>query len=104
MSAARGDGSARGQAARRSWIVFFFSSRRRHTRLQGDWSSDVCSSDLHDAKGTLIAAVRDNNPVLYVEHRMLHFQSGPVPEEPYTVAPGKARVTLPGGEDRKSVV
>src|SRR5256885_8668550 len=27
-------------------IVFFFSSRRRHTRLQGDWSSDVCSSDL----------------------------------------------------------
>src|SRR5256885_12385100 len=33
------------------WIVgigvfFFFSSRRRHTRLQGDWSSDVCSSDL----------------------------------------------------------
>src|SRR6266850_6150655 len=27
---------------------FFFSSRRRHTRLQGDWSSDVCSSDLKD--------------------------------------------------------
>src|SRR5256885_3446026 len=26
--------------------MFFFSSRRRHTRLQGDWSSDVCSSDL----------------------------------------------------------
>src|SRR5256885_1304738 len=28
-----------------SLSVFFFSSRRRHTRLQGDWSSDVCSSD-----------------------------------------------------------
>src|SRR6266850_1126474 len=28
------------------FIFFFFSSRRRHTRLQGDWSSDVCSSDL----------------------------------------------------------
>src|SRR2546426_4903340 len=28
-------------------IRFFFSSRRRHTRLQGDWSSDVCSSDLY---------------------------------------------------------
>src|SRR3989454_11685878 len=27
-------------------MLFFFSSRRRHTRLQGDWSSDVCSSDL----------------------------------------------------------
>src|ERR1039457_5294784 len=28
-------------------LFFFFSSRRRHTRLQGDWSSDVCSSDLY---------------------------------------------------------
>src|SRR5215467_15231205 len=27
-------------------LFFFFSSRRRHTRLHGDWSSDVCSSDL----------------------------------------------------------
>src|SRR5256885_6109720 len=33
---------------KRFWMCFFFffSSRRRHTRLQGDWSSDVCSSDL----------------------------------------------------------
>src|SRR5256885_6709439 len=30
-------------------VFFFFSSRRRHTRLQGDWSSDVCSSDLIDS-------------------------------------------------------
>src|SRR5688500_20250280 len=30
----------------RLFLLFFFSSRRRHTRLQGDWSSDVCSSDL----------------------------------------------------------
>src|ERR1039457_1500770 len=30
----------------RTNILFFFPSRRRHTRLQGDWSSDVCSSDL----------------------------------------------------------
>src|SRR5256885_8758427 len=29
-----------------STTCFFFSSRRRHTRLQGDWNSDVCSSDL----------------------------------------------------------
>src|SRR5256885_10494652 len=29
-----------------TYVRFFFSSRRRHTRLQGDWSSDVCSSDL----------------------------------------------------------
>src|SRR5688500_20306777 len=30
----------------RKEMNFFFASRRRHTRLQGDWSSDVCSSDL----------------------------------------------------------
>src|SRR5207248_7716990 len=30
----------------RDYLFFFFSSRRRHTRSYGDWSSDVCSSDL----------------------------------------------------------
>src|SRR5207248_6435095 len=30
------------------FFFFFFSSRRRHTRSYGDWSSDVCSSDLHE--------------------------------------------------------
>src|SRR5256885_7791341 len=39
-----GRGIGRGGAS--SPLCFFFSSRRRHTRLQGDWSSDVCSSDL----------------------------------------------------------
>src|SRR5256886_4655021 len=32
-------------------ILFFFSSRRRHTRFDCDWSSDVCSSDLSDGGG-----------------------------------------------------
>src|SRR5256885_10013839 len=36
---------------------FFFSSRRRHTRLQGDWSSDVCSSDLHLGRDDALARV-----------------------------------------------
>src|SRR5947199_7371609 len=31
-------------------LFFFFSSRRRHTRCLSDWSSDVCSSDLSDAR------------------------------------------------------
>src|SRR3989454_95573 len=35
----------------RFFYFFFFSSRRRHTRLQGDWSSDVCSSDLRSCRG-----------------------------------------------------
>src|SRR5437762_6993297 len=34
-------------------MFFFFSSRRRHTRYIGDWSSDVCSSDLVDPERTL---------------------------------------------------
>src|SRR2546426_8155975 len=38
------------------FFFFFFSSRRRHTRLQGDWSSDVCSSDL---SGKIQALLRD---------------------------------------------
>src|SRR5256886_10411724 len=34
--------------ARARYLFFFFSSRRRHTRFDCDWSSDVCSSDLQD--------------------------------------------------------
>src|SRR3989454_9322158 len=40
------------------YIFFFFSSRRRHTRLQGDWSSDVCSSDLRDRTERMSQALR----------------------------------------------
>src|SRR5690348_8553052 len=36
-------------------LIFFFSSRRRHTRWTGDWSSDVCSSDLSDQRIRLLA-------------------------------------------------
>src|SRR5205814_3264007 len=32
-------------------VILFFSSRRRHTRCLSDWSSDVCSSDLHPSPG-----------------------------------------------------
>jgi pyruvate/2-oxoglutarate/acetoin dehydrogenase E1 component len=58
----------------------------------------VAPATPHDAKGCLAAAVRDDDPVLYVEHRLLHFQEGPVPAEPYTVGPGRARITV-AGED-----
>ncbi|MEK7684419.1 MAG: transketolase C-terminal domain-containing protein [Verrucomicrobiota bacterium] len=56
----------------------------------------VAPSTPYDAKGCLIAAIRDDNPVMYVEHRILHFQKGPVPETLYAVPPGKARITVPG--------
>src|SRR5699024_11630360 len=43
-------GSSPGASVRPS-PVFFFSSRRRHTRSKRDWSSDVCSSDSHEING-----------------------------------------------------
>jgi pyruvate/2-oxoglutarate/acetoin dehydrogenase E1 component len=58
----------------------------------------VAPSTPHDAKGCLAAAVRDEGPVLFVEHRMLHFQHGPVPEGCYLTPPGKARITACGGD------
>src|SRR6266853_3662101 len=39
------------------FFVFFFSSRRRHTRFDCDWSSDVCSSDLHEPGGVRVAGM-----------------------------------------------
>ncbi|MGE5217842.1 MAG: alpha-ketoacid dehydrogenase subunit beta [Chloroflexota bacterium] len=52
----------------------------------------------YDAKGCLIQAIRDNDPVIYVEHRILHFQKGPVPEALYTSVPGRARIAVPGSD------
>ena len=40
-------------------LVFFFSSRRRHTRLVSDWSSDVCSSDLERTVGGSVKRFSD---------------------------------------------
>src|SRR5688572_32222955 len=48
-----------------SVLSFFFSSRRRHTRFDCDWSSDVCSSDLDGHVGPLTSAyirARDADP------------------------------------------
>src|SRR5947209_12860800 len=43
-------------------ILFFFSSRRRHTRYWRDWSSDVCSSDLDPAANRLVGVIRLGDP------------------------------------------
>jgi acetoin:2,6-dichlorophenolindophenol oxidoreductase subunit beta len=56
----------------------------------------VAPATPYDAKGCLAAAVRDDDPVLYVDHRLLHFSQGPVPEGDYEVRPGQARVTARG--------
>jgi pyruvate/2-oxoglutarate/acetoin dehydrogenase E1 component len=56
----------------------------------------VAPTTPHDAKGCLIAAIQDDNPVLYVEHRLLHSHKGPVPLEPSPLKPGRSRIVTPG--------
>ncbi|MFA4915043.1 MAG: alpha-ketoacid dehydrogenase subunit beta [Syntrophales bacterium] len=52
----------------------------------------------YDAKGLLVSAIRDNNPVIFIEHRWLYNVTGIVPEEIYAVPLGKAR-NLKEGKD-----
>lgn len=58
----------------------------------------VAPSNAHDAKGCMLAAIRDDNPVMFVEHRLLYPTEAYVPEEMYELKPGKSRVVVPGGE------
>ena len=50
----------------------------------------------YDAKGLLTACLRDNNPILYLEHKVLYSVSGPVPEEEYLVPLGQAEIKKEG--------
>ena len=50
----------------------------------------------YDAKGLLKAAIRDDNPVMFIEHKMLYKEKGPVPEEDYIIPLGVADVKREG--------
>jgi len=52
----------------------------------------------YDAKGLLKTAIRSEDPVLFVEHKLLYDVSGPVPEEEYTIPFGKADVKKEGND------
>lgn len=56
----------------------------------------VMPSTAYDAKGLLLSAVADSNPVIFIEHRWLHALPGAVPKDFYTVPIGKARVVRRG--------
>ncbi len=58
----------------------------------------VAPATPYDAKGLLISAVKDNHPVVYLEHRWLHNIHGEVPEEIYEVPIGKAKVMHEGSD------
>src|SRR5690625_6735964 len=59
-------------ATKASWIedMYFFASRRRHTRLLRDWSSDMCSSDL----------LKGQNPLLDSDPGKYGFARDPIPQ------------------------
>ena len=56
----------------------------------------VMPATAHDAKGLLISAIEDDNPVIFIEHRWLHMTIGSVPEEMYRVPLGKASLHREG--------
>ena len=58
----------------------------------------VMPSTPYDAKGLMIAAVRDENPVVYIDDRWLHRQEGVVPEEIYEVAIGRGIIRKKGAD------
>src|SRR2546430_9193894 len=67
-------------------LFFFFSSRRRHTRFDCDWSSDVCSSDLYNNQFSVD---------LPLQVRSRDFSDAP-PEPPPVKGPGKTSAGLRG--------
>jgi pyruvate/2-oxoglutarate/acetoin dehydrogenase E1 component len=58
----------------------------------------IMPSTPYDAKGLLKAAIRDDNPVVFLEKRLLYSRRGPVPEEDYVLPIGVADVKLEGGD------
>jgi pyruvate/2-oxoglutarate/acetoin dehydrogenase E1 component len=58
----------------------------------------VMPSTPYDAKGLLLSAIDDSNTVLFYEHKLLYNRKGEVPEEPYRVPIGEARVSREGGD------
>lgn len=56
----------------------------------------IVPSTPYDAKGLLVTAIRDKNPVCFVEHKLLYKSKGEVPEEEYTIPFGKADIKRQG--------
>lgn len=58
----------------------------------------VVPSNAYDAKGGLIAAIRDDNPVIFVEHRLLYGTKTHVPADPFAIEIGRARICSRGDD------
>ena len=58
----------------------------------------VVPSTPYDAKGLLIQAIRDDDPVIFLEHKVLYTLEGEVPEEPYAIPFGEAEIVREGSD------
>jgi len=58
----------------------------------------VCPSTPYDAKGLMIQAIRENDPVIFCEHKLLYTREGDVPEELYAIPFGEANVVREGDD------
>ena len=58
----------------------------------------VCPSNAYDTKGLLIQSIRDNDPVIFLEHKNLYASESDVPEEPYAIPFGEANIAREGGD------
>jgi pyruvate dehydrogenase E1 component beta subunit len=58
----------------------------------------VIPSNAYDAKGLLIQAIRDDDPVIFCEHKATYGDTGEVPDEPYAIPFGQAKVTREGSQ------
>ena len=58
----------------------------------------VCASTPHDVKGLYKSAIRENNPVMFIDHKALYNTKGEVPEEEYTIPLGQAAVRREGSD------
>lgn len=63
----------------------------------------VAPSNPYDAKGLLIQAIRDDDPVIFAEHKMLYDVSGDVPEESYAIPFGEANIVREGSNGHADV-
>jgi pyruvate dehydrogenase E1 component beta subunit len=76
----------------------------QHSHSLESWYAHVpglkvaCPATPYDAKGLLMTAFDDENPVIFIEHTALYTAKGDVPEEPYRVPFGKADIMRPGAD------
>ncbi len=84
-------GKSWGQGAQHSQALYSMFAHVPGIRI-------VAPSNAYDAKGCMTTAIRDNNPVLFVEHRLLYYTEADVPQEQFEVPFGVANICAPGSD------